>query len=460
MVTDDENSTELEETTSFDGESSSCFFSEEEIDNCLDSPHIEYNFTDLKKIGAGGFGSVYEAVHTIEDKKYALKFVKIFSLDFDKREVKILASLNHPNVLRYYTSWITPFRKWSSCSEGSGKENSESIVSFEKEIPPSEKNNAVVSTDSKSKNSKNSEFIYDACLVIQTELCNPNKNLEILIHEGEIFTMSDKKRLNLFLDIVSGLKYMHSKGIMHRDLKPSNILLDIDNRAKIGDFGFARKCKLSPAGKTSENEFSQNVGTCLYVAPEVRDSNIYDKNADIYSLGMILFEMYHKMGSGMERIKIMEKLRNQEFSDLKNIPAKFINVRCLVKSLLSHDPTLRKTLKRIKKLMSPLEPQQVFRMIKLKFEDENLTINTATVRIIQKIMESLCLTLKFEDENTATVIIQKIMESFCFTPFYSHDQGIINRHYGFYRGKEIDSRLVLRTMGMMEPTHKCCDVLS
>lgn len=72
----DENSTE--ETTSSDGESSSCF-SEEEIDNCLDSPHIKHNFTDLKNIGAGGFGSVYEAVHTIENKKYALKFVKIFS---------------------------------------------------------------------------------------------------------------------------------------------------------------------------------------------------------------------------------------------------------------------------------------------------------------------------------------------------------------------------------------------
>lgn len=95
----DENPTE--ETTSFDGESSSCFFSEEEIDSCLNSQHIIYNFTDLKKIGAGGFGSVYEAVHTIENRKYALKFVKIFSLDFDEREVKILASLDHPNVLRY-----------------------------------------------------------------------------------------------------------------------------------------------------------------------------------------------------------------------------------------------------------------------------------------------------------------------------------------------------------------------
>lgn len=353
----DENSTE--ETTSFDGESSSCFFSEEEIDNCLDSPHIKYNFTDFKKIGAGGFGSVYEAVHTIEDKKYALKFVKIFSLDFDKREVKILALLNHPNVLRYYTSWITPFHKWSSCSEGSGKKNSDSIVSFEKEISPSEKNNAVVSTESKSKNSKSSEFIYDACLVIQTELCNPNKNLEILIHEGEIFTMCEEKRLNLFLNIVSGLQYIHDNGIMHRDLKPSNILLDKDNRAKIGDFGFARKCKWFPVCKPSENEFSQNVGTCLYVAPEVRDSTVYNKNADMYSLGMILFDMYHKMGSGMERIKIMEKLRNQEFSELKNIPAKFSHIRISVKSLLSHDPQMRETVKRIIKLMAPLKQHRL-----------------------------------------------------------------------------------------------------
>lgn len=344
----EENSTE--ETISFDGESSSCFFSEEEIDNCLDSPHIKYNFTDIKNIGAGGFGSVYEAVHTIENTKYALKFVKIFSLDFDKREVQILATLHHPNVLRYYTSWMTPFHEWNSCSKGSGKENS-GIVSFREEISPSENNIEMVSTKPKSRSGKSSEESYDACLVIQTELCNPSKNFKILIDEGEIFTMGDKKRLNLFLDIVSGLQYIHDNGIMHRDLKPSNIFIDKDNRAKIGDFGFARKYRISHADKTSENEsFSKNLGTDLYIAPEVKNSTVYDNKADIYSLGMILFEMFYKMGSGMERINTMEKLRNQEFSDLKNIPAQFNYIRPFVESLLSHDPSLRMTLKKLKRI--------------------------------------------------------------------------------------------------------------
>lgn len=344
----EENS--MHDTKSLNGESSSCSLSKKEIEHCLDSQHIKDNFTDIKKIGAGGFGLVYEAVHTIENRKYALKFVKIFSLDFDKNEVKILASLKHPNVLRYYTSWITPLNECNSCSKGSGFKNSDSIVPFEK--------------DAKSRNDKTSETDCGACLVIQTELCSPNKNLKDLIDE-ELFTMSEENIRNLVLDIMSGLQYIHKKGIMHRDLKPSNILIHKDKRAKIGDFGIARKCKISPADGTLENGFSQNVGTYPYVAPEVINSTVYDKKADLYSLGMILFEMYHKMGSGMERIKIMEKLRNLEFSELKNIPAKFSNIRNLVKSLLSHDPQKRETLERIIKLILPLEQQQRLRRIKV-----------------------------------------------------------------------------------------------
>lgn len=386
----EENS--MHDTKSLNGESSSCSLSKKEIELCLDSQHIKDNFTDIKKIGAGGFGSVYEAVHTIENRKYALKFVKNFSLDFDKNEVKILASLKHPNVLRYYTSWITPLNEWNSCSKGSGFKNSDSIVSFEKDITPSENNIAVVSTDAKSRNDKTSETDCGACLVIQTELCSPNKNLKILIDE-ELFRMSEKNRRNLFLDIVSGLQYIHKKGIMHRDLKPPNILIDKDKRAIIGDFGIARKCKISPADDTLENGFSQNVGTYPYVAPEVKNSTVYDIKADIYSLGMILFEMYHKMGSGMERIKTMENLRNQDFSDLKNIPARFENIRRLIKSLLNHDPSLRRTLKGIIKIISPLEEQQSVEKNKFKAEEEKFLLNMEYSRL-QRTMDMIRQTKK------------------------------------------------------------------
>lgn len=85
----------MEEIILFDGEFLSCFFSEEEFDNCLDFLYIKYNFIDLKKIGVGGFGLVYEVVYIIEDKKYVFKFVKIFFLDFDKWEVKILVLFNY-----------------------------------------------------------------------------------------------------------------------------------------------------------------------------------------------------------------------------------------------------------------------------------------------------------------------------------------------------------------------------
>lgn len=347
----------MEETNSLSGDSSSCLLSAMEIKYCLESPHIKDNFTDINNIGAGGFGSVYETVHRIEKRKYALKFLKMFSLDFDSSEVEILVSLDHPNVLRYCTSWVIPLHKCNSCSKGSGNENSD-IVSFREKISSSENNSAMGSTKSKSRSGYSSEEFYDACLVIQTELCNPSKNLKILIDEGEIFTMSEEKRLNLFLDIVFGLQYIHRKGIMHRDLKPSNIFIDKNNRAKIGDFGFARTYKISPVDKKSENgSFSQHVGTNLYIAPEVENSTVYDNKADIYSLGMILFEMFHEMGSDMERNQTMGRLRNQEFKDLSNIPAQFSNIPLLVRSLLSHDPSLRETLEMIIALISLLKQQ-------------------------------------------------------------------------------------------------------
>lgn len=62
---------------------------------------------EMRNIGAGGFGTVYEARHKLDKTKYALKFVLIDQTNFETREVDVLASLDHANVLRYHTSWLT-----------------------------------------------------------------------------------------------------------------------------------------------------------------------------------------------------------------------------------------------------------------------------------------------------------------------------------------------------------------
>lgn len=62
---------------------------------------------EMRNIGAGGFGTVYKARHKLDKTKYALKFVLIDQTNFETREVDVLASLDHANVLRYHNSWLT-----------------------------------------------------------------------------------------------------------------------------------------------------------------------------------------------------------------------------------------------------------------------------------------------------------------------------------------------------------------
>lgn len=110
-----------------------------------------------------------------------------------------------------------------------------------------------------------------------------HKELHIILGK-EGFLHEDRVRVIVW-DLVSALYYLHSHRVLHRDLKPQNILLDVQGKAKLCDFGFARNMSTGTYVLTSIK------GTPLYMAPELIDERPYDHTADLWSLGCIIYEL-------------------------------------------------------------------------------------------------------------------------------------------------------------------------
>lgn len=131
-----------------------------------------------------------------------------------------------------------------------------------------------------------------------------------------------------------------------RDLKPSNIFFANDGTLKIGDFGLATAAGYNAAeeaemqdqtltfNSNSDEGHTEEVGTELYMSPEQVEKKPYNHKVDIYSLGLILFELLVPFQTQMERIDTMSKLKKLVF------PSEFINQpECeLVKTMLEHSP--------------------------------------------------------------------------------------------------------------------------
>jgi serine/threonine protein kinase len=207
----------------------------------------------VSKLGAGGMGEVWRARDTKLNRDVALKILpEVLSHDPElmarfKREARVLASLNHPNIAAIY-----------------GSEESDGVSALAME------------------------------LVEGQTLAHRLKSAPIALDEA----------LPIAKQIAEALEYAHEKGVVHRDLKPANIGITSDGTVKVLDFGLAKALDVDAPGTDPANSPTASpslslaatrtgviLGTASYMSPEQARGKRADRRTDIWAFGCVLFEM-------------------------------------------------------------------------------------------------------------------------------------------------------------------------
>uniref|UniRef100_A0A8C1WXX9 MAP/microtubule affinity-regulating kinase 3 n=1 Tax=Cyprinus carpio TaxID=7962 RepID=A0A8C1WXX9_CYPCA len=202
--------------------------------SCSDElPHIG-NYRLLKTIGKGNFAKVKLARHILTGKEVAIKIIDKTQLNPTSlqklfREVRIMKTLRHPNIVRLFE-----------------------VIETEK------------------------------TLYLVMEYASGGEVFDYLVSHGRMKEIEARAK---FRQIVSAVHYCHQKNIVHRDLKAENLLLDADANIKIADFGFSNEFTLG-------NKLDTFCGSPPYAAPELFQGKKYDgPEVDIWSLGVILYTL-------------------------------------------------------------------------------------------------------------------------------------------------------------------------
>ena len=272
----------------------------------------------------------FSYVEKMKSKKnnriFAIKKIDINSHQFNikdfQREKEIMFMLNHENIIKFYGYF-------------QDKEN----INKYKEIYKDKKNKNYLDE------LKGDISIY--CLVLEytgNDSLKKFHNNKIENRDKNLVPVEQKDIINILKKLLTGLKYLHDKGIMHRDITPDNILLDENNNVKISNFGISAILKdyKTKNKKLNENLFSTNtiVGRIDYSSPEIQRGEKYDYSCDIYSLGLtILYLMSYENPIIITKNSLGEKTRHVK---TENIHKSYIfYLQKLILRMVNDNPNLR-----------------------------------------------------------------------------------------------------------------------
>ena len=246
-----------------------------------------------KQLGSGSFGRVFLVSHNETKKLYALKvidkrklLISYGKLDIIYNEINIHSKLDHENIIKLY-------------NVHEDNENINIIMEYA-----------------------------------------PNGNLyELITKEKNGF--SEYKAFEYFIQVVNAVYYLHNNNIIHRDIKPENILIGDDNKIKLCDFGWAKELTL-------ENR-STFCGTIEYMAPEIVENENYDYGVDIWSLGILLYELLygHSPFKANNTKNVILNIKSHELTYDDNNKNVSKSCKDLIKKLLNNNPQKRYKIKDI-----------------------------------------------------------------------------------------------------------------
>lgn len=254
------------------------------------SPADLDRYSVLKYLGSGATADVFQVLLKSNRRAYVLKQMPLANMSDEeklraKQEILVMDGVDHPNVVKFHES-----------------------------------------------------FSSDSSVDIVMEYCEGG-TLEQLIerqrYEGNPFP--EDVLIEWMAELLCALAHIHSKRILHRDLKTGNIFVTEKNHLKLGDFGVCTI--LTNANAKAESM----IGTPLYFAPEVCENDAYDERSDVWSLGIVFYEMctLRRPFEADNLFSLIQNILTQEVAPFKT--GLDISFEEIVRKMLSKDPNDRPT---------------------------------------------------------------------------------------------------------------------